>query len=99
MTAPWHARSFVPHPHTRTPPHTLHKTHNLPSPPPPSPPQESELRPEVVSLVRRELGLREAAVKLWEDDRPWLSEEERKGVATKVGGLGCWRGGGGAVEW
>lgn len=46
--------------------------------------QEAERRPAIVGAARREIELRSAAVKLWEDSRPWVTEEERKGVEEKV---------------
>mmetsp|Transcript_27424 Transcript_27424/g.69745 ORF Transcript_27424/g.69745 Transcript_27424/m.69745 type:complete len:1029 (-) Transcript_27424:524-3610(-) len=52
--------------------------------------EESDLRPQVVAVARRELELRRAAVKLWEGDRPWVTEEERKSVEEKLDAFDTW---------
>jgi hypothetical protein len=48
--------------------------------------QEFEKRPEIMAAARKEVELKTAAVRLWEDARPWISAEERKEAEDLVGG-------------
>eukprot|EP00198_Chlamydomonas_reinhardtii_P001208 XP_001690543.1 ER-located HSP110/SSE-like protein [Chlamydomonas reinhardtii] len=46
--------------------------------------EELELRPKLLETVRKQLELKQSVVKAWADTKPWITEEEREGMAKQL---------------
>ncbi|KAG2432896.1 hypothetical protein HXX76_008627 [Chlamydomonas incerta] len=46
--------------------------------------EELELRPKLMETVRKQLELKQSVVRAWADTKPWITEEEREGMAKQL---------------